>query len=148
MPVDVITAIEIDKPREVVAAYAADPNNAPAWYDNIVSVDWKTDPPLAEGTRVAFVATFLGKRLAYTYKVIAWTAGEVLVMRADDGPFPMETHYRWEAVGAGRTRMTLRNVGEPAGLSRLAAPVMSMAMRRANRKDLAKLKDILDRQTS
>lgn len=42
------------------------------------------------------------------------------------------------------TRMTLRNNGEPAGFSRLAAPVMATAMRRAMTKDLAALKRILE----
>ena len=40
--------------------------------------------------------------------------------------------------------MTLRNRGEPAGFKRFAAPVMALAMRRANEKDLARLKRILE----
>jgi hypothetical protein len=40
--------------------------------------------------------------------------------------------------------MTLRNRGEPSGFSKLAAPALAAAMRRANRKDLARLKDILE----
>lgn len=145
MPVDVVTTIEIDRPREDVAAFASDPDNATTWYENIASVEWETEPPVAVGSRVAFVAHFLGRRLAYTYRVEVLEPGERLVMRTSQGPFPMETTYRWEDTPAGGTRMTLRNQGEPAGFSRVAAPVMAAQMRRANRKDLERLKLILER---
>jgi hypothetical protein len=126
-----------------VAAYAADPANAPDWYENIESAELQTAPPLAVGARIAFVARFLGRRLAYTYEVREYAPGERLVMSTADGPFPMETTYVWEQV-AGGTRMTLRNRGEPSGFSRVAGPAMAAAMRRANRKDLERLKEILE----
>src|SRR3954452_20582030 len=140
MRVEVVTQITIDRPKAVVAAYAADPDNAPSWYVNIKSVQWKTPRPLGEGSRVAFVAKFLGRRLAYTYEIVEWMPGERLVMRTAEGPFPMETQYTWEATPDGRCAMTLRNHGEPEGFSKFAAPLMSRAMRRANQKDLAQLK--------
>ena len=143
-PVDVRTEIEIDRPREEVAAYAADPGNAAAWYENIKSVEWKTEPPLAVGSRIAFVAEFLGRRLAYTYEVEAIDPGTRLLMRTADGPFPMETTYTWEAAPGGATKMTLRNRGEPSGFSKVWSPLMARAMRRANRKDLRRLKDLLE----
>jgi uncharacterized membrane protein len=145
MPVDVLTDIVIDRPSDLVATYAADPSNAPEWYVNINSVEWKTPPPLALGSRVAFVAQFLGRRLAYTYEIVELVPGRRLVMRTAEGPFPMETSYVWEAQGESRTRMTLRNRGEPAGFSKLVGPLMAAAMRRANRKDLACLKALLER---
>lgn len=144
MTVDVLTEIDIHRPVAEVAAYAADPTNAPEWYANIDSVEWETDPPLAVGSAVAFVARFLGRRLAYTYDFVELVSGERLVMRTAQGPFPMETTYTWGPTTGGGTRMTLRNRGEPAGFSRLTAPFMAPAMRRANRKDLAKLKTILE----
>ena len=145
MPVDVRTEIEIGRARSEVAAYACDPDNATSWYENIVAVEWKSPKPLAAGSRIAFVARFLGRRLAYTYEVETLVSGERLVMRTADGPFPMETTYIWADTADGGTRMTLRNRGQPAGFSRLAAPLMAPAMRRANRKDLARLKAILER---
>jgi uncharacterized protein YndB with AHSA1/START domain len=144
MAVDVRTEIVIDCPRERVSVYAADPNNVTAWYENIERVEWKTAPPLAVGSRVAFVAGFLGRRLSYTYEIAELEPQERLVMRTADGPFPMETTYTWADADGGGTRMTLRNRGEPAGFSKLAAPMVARAMRRANRKDLARLKQILE----
>jgi uncharacterized membrane protein len=144
MAVDVLTDIVIDRPRDQVAAYAADPTHAPEWYVNIESVDWKTAPPVRVGSRMAFVARFLGRRLAYEYEVVELIPGERLVMRTAEGPFPMETTYTWDAVGKGQTRMTLRNRGEPTGFSKVGAPLMASAMRRANRKDLDRLKTLME----
>ena len=148
MPVDVRTEIVIGRPRDEVAAYAADPNNAPAWYENIKSVDWKTARPLTVGSRIAFVASFLGRRLAYTYEVETLVPGERLVMSTPEGPFAMETTYTWQDTPDSGTMMTLRNRGEPTGFSKVAAPMLALAMRRANRKDLTRLKEILESPTS
>jgi uncharacterized protein YndB with AHSA1/START domain len=145
MPVDVITEMVIDRPPAQVAAYAGDPSNAPRWYVNIKSVEWKTPPPMRVGSELAFVAQFLGRRLAYTYEVVDLIPGRRLVMKTAQGAFPMETTYTWDPVGEGQTRMTLRNRGEPAGFSKIAAPFMAAVMRRANRKDLALLKTLLER---
>jgi uncharacterized membrane protein len=142
--VDVLTETVIERPREEVAAFAADPSNAPAWYVNIDSVEWRTPPPVAVGSRMEFSARFLGRTLVYTYEIADLVPGERLVMRTAEGPFPMETTYTWEALDGDRTRMTLRNQGEPSGFTSVAAPMMAAAMRRANRKDLAKLKALLE----
>jgi Polyketide cyclase / dehydrase and lipid transport len=142
--VDVVTEIEIARPRVEVAAYAADPDNATAWYENIERAEWRTEPPLAPGSRVAFVARFLGRTLAYTYEVRELVSGEKLVMATAEGPFPMETTYTWEDVPGG-TRMSLRNRGEPRGFAKVGAPMVKAAMRRANRKDLQRLKSLLER---
>lgn len=143
MAVDVLTEIVITRPAAVVAAYAADPSNAPAWYENITSVTWETGPPLQVGSQIAFTARFLGRRLAYTYEITDFSPAERLVMRTAQGPFPMETTYTWQAIDDRSTRMTLRNHGEPAGFSKLTAPLMATAMRSANRKDLRTLRAIL-----
>ncbi|MQA61623.1 MAG: hypothetical protein GEU86_09015, partial [Actinophytocola sp.] len=121
MAVDVMTEIVIDRPCADVAAYAADPSNAPEWYVNIKAVRWETPPPVAVGSRLAFQAQFLGRTLAYTYEIVELVPGERLVMRTAQGPFPMETTYTWEPVDAGRTRMTLRNRGEPSGFAKIGA---------------------------
>jgi hypothetical protein len=142
--VDVVTAIEIARPRAEVAAFAVDPDNATAWYENIEAVEWQSSRPLGVGTRLAFVARFIGRRLAYTYEVAEFVPGERFVVRTAQGPFRMETTYTWEDAGDRATQMTLRNRGEPAGFAKLTAPMVAAAMRRANRKDLERLKAMLE----
>jgi uncharacterized membrane protein len=136
--VDVTTAIEIARPRAEVAAYAADPENATTWYENIKAVERRS------AHSATFTAEFLGRRLTYTYEIVEDVPGERLVMRTAEGPFPMETTYTWSDVDGG-TQMTLRNRGEPKGFSKVAGPVLAIAMRRANRHDLERLKGILER---
>jgi len=143
MGVDVETELVIERPVSVVCEYAANPENAPEWYTNIDSAEWKTSPTLDVGSRVTFVAHFLGKRLSYTYEIAQWQPGEVLVMRTSEGPFPMETTYRWEETLEGHTLMKLRNRGKPSGFSRIAAPLMAKAMKRANEKDLIALRQVV-----
>lgn len=145
MAVDVVTETVINRPREEVAAYVTEPANAPKWYVNIGSAEWKTEPPIGLGSKFAFVAKFMGRELAYTYEVVEFVPDEKFVMRTAEGPFLMETTYAWTDAGDGGTRMTLRNRGEPRGFSRLFAPLMAMMMRRANTKDLARLKQTLER---
>lgn len=141
--IDVAVEAVIRRPPQVVAAYASDPSNAPEWYANISEVVWKSTPPLQVSSEVAFVARFLGRVLRYTYEVVEYTPTS-LVMRTAQGPFPMETSYRYESTPEGHTRMTLRNRGTPTGFSRLVSPFMRMAMRRANRRDLEALKRRLE----
>ena len=144
MMVDVVTETVIRRPIGKVAAYASNPDHVRDWYVNIKEVEWKTAPPVAVGSQVAFVATFLGRGLSYTYEIVELVPGEKLVMRTAEGPFPMETTYTWETTPEGFTRMTLRNRGMPTGFSRWVAPLMVQAMRRANKKDLACLKALLE----
>ena len=112
MSVDVETEVEIARPRSEVASFASDPDNATSWYQNIKSVEWESPKPLTVGSRIAFRAQFLGRRLVYTYEVREMVPGERFVQGTAQGPFPMETTYTWEDTPDGGTRMRLRNRGE------------------------------------
>ncbi|SDN41436.1 Polyketide cyclase / dehydrase and lipid transport [Paenibacillus sp. yr247] len=145
--VDVLTEITINCPRDKVSDYAANPDHAPEWYVNIHSAVWQTPKPLKVGSKVAFKAAFLGKQLSYVYQMAEYIPGKKLVMRTADGPFPMETTYTWEIAEGNSTRMTLRNKGNPTGFSMLFAPFMSLMMKRANNKDLKKIKFLLEKSS-
>ncbi|RJQ67606.1 ATPase [Pseudonocardiaceae bacterium YIM PH 21723] len=140
MPIDILTEILIRVPRDQVADFAADPSNAPEWSAFISSVKWQTRPPLSVGSRLGFVASLLGRHLEYTYEIVDYQPGERLVMATRN----LETTYAWFPEN-GATRMTLRNRGELPGLARVTAPMLSVALRRTNRKDLVALKALLER---
>ncbi|KAA3621380.1 MAG: ATPase [Bacteroidetes bacterium] len=142
--VDVLTKIIIEKPIQEVADYASNPDNAPEWYVNIKTAEWKSPKPLRVGSLVTFTAHFLGRALTYTYEFIELIPGQKLVMRTAEGPFPMETTYTWEAINENTTQMTLRNTGSPSGFSKLMAPFMASMMKKANNKDLRRIKKIIE----
>ena len=142
--VDVLTEIEIKSPVERVSEYAANPDNAPEWYVNIDSAEWLTEKPLNHGSRIAFKAKFLGRELAYIYEIVEYVPGMKMVMQTSEGPFPMKTTYIWEAIDSNTTLMTLRNQGEPSGFSKLISPFMATMMKKANMKDLKKIKGIIE----
>ncbi len=141
--VDVITQIIINKSLNEVSAFACNPDNAPLWYVNIKSVEWKTEKPLKLNSQIAFVAHFMGKKLSYTYEIVEMNENK-FAMRTAEGPFPMETTYTFKKINNNITEMSLRNCGNPTGFSKFFAPFMSMMMRNVNMKDLKKLKSILE----
>jgi uncharacterized membrane protein len=142
--VDVLTEIIINNPIEKVSTYASNPENAPEWYVNIQSAEWKTEKTVQKGSQIAFKASFLGRELAYIYEITEFQPGEKLSMKTSTGPFPMETIYTWESIGRDVTRMTLQNRGNPTGFSKVFSPFMATMMKRANIKDLKKIKEILE----
>src|SRR3954467_8553609 len=85
VPVDVCVQTIIERTVSEVAAFAADPTNAPRWYANIASVDWRTPPPQDVGSRTDFVAHFLQRKIAYTYEVVGLQPTRELVMRTAQG---------------------------------------------------------------
>ena len=145
---DVTVATIFDAPRALVAAVSGDPDQAMRWYANIRSVRWRGPSELVEGARIDFVARFLGRQLAYTYVIVDLVPQERMVMRTEDGPFPMETTYTWwdeEPGGTGRPRtgMSVRNAGRPSAMTTLASGAVTLGMKRAMRRDLERLRLVL-----
>ena len=148
MTVDVAVTTVIERPIDEVSEFAGDPSNAPTWYRRIASAEWQTDPPITLGSCITFRARFLGRDLVYTYEVVEYTPGTQVAMRTSEGPFPMRTTYTWRPLSERATHMTLRNDGEPRGFSKLVAPILAPAMRRAMTQDLAQLKRLLEQRSS
>src|SRR6185436_6158027 len=98
------------------------------------------------GSQIVFKAKFMGKALVYIYEIAEYAAERKMVMKTLTGPFPMETIYTWETIEGNITRMSLQNKGNPGGLFRLLTPLFSFAIRKANNKDLQRLKQIIEKE--
>ena len=121
MNTDVTAEIEIGLPRVEVAIYATDASNDPLWIGGVVESGVLSDGPVRQGTCVARVAKFLGKRIEYINEVIEYDPGVRLVMKSVSGPFPMTVSYEFkEAEGGTLTQIHVR--GDAEGFFKLAAP--------------------------
>jgi uncharacterized membrane protein len=143
--VDVTTEIIIHLPKEKVAEFASDPDNAPKWYVNIESVEWLTEKPLKAGSQLVFRAKFMGRHLQYIYEAVEYIPGQKLVMHTVNTAYVMETTYGWQAVDENTTCMTLCNRGIPPGLSKILTPIVAIAIKQTNHRDLKRLKLLLEK---
>ena len=142
--VNVSSEIIIDAPVDKVVEYTSNPDNAPEWYVNIKSAEWKTPKPMMVGSLIIFKARFLGRDLNYTYEITEFIPNQKLIMQTAEGPFPMQTTYLWEAIDENHTKMILKNAGNPSGFYKLFAPVIAKMMKKENEKDLMLLKKIIE----
>lgn len=142
--VSVKTEIIINKPIVEVSTYAADPNNYSEWCDNIVSVQWKTPKPMQLNSKIAYKSQFLGKLHSYTYEVVFIEKNKKMIMKIKDGSFPLSTTFHWNSIDENTTIMTIINLGKPKILSTIISPFMSFIVKYLNRKDLKKIKRILE----
>lgn len=147
--VDITVRTVYEAPRELVAGVAGDPAQAPRWQSSVQEVRWHAEPVVTLGVRLDLVTHFLKRELSYTYEVVDWIPGERLVLRTDQGPVPMELTYIWwdeddeQETGQPRTGMSLRQVGRPRGLTTLGTGAVSLGLKRAMRRDLERLREVL-----
>jgi uncharacterized membrane protein len=141
MSTDVSVERRVERPRDEVAAYAADWRNDEEWIGALDEVRLVQEEPL----QVARVASFLGKRIEYVNEVVEHEPGRRLVMRSVKAPFPMTVTYEFEDAGDGASVMRIRTQGDASGFYRLAGPLLARAVKRGLERDLGQLKERLER---
>jgi Polyketide cyclase / dehydrase and lipid transport len=136
MSIDITAEVHVRRDPGVVAAYMTDPANETQWIGGLREATLLGDPPIAAGSRVRRVASFLGKRIEYVNEVVALDESR-LDMRSVVAPFPMQITYTFEPRDGGTT---VRNHVRGGG-ARLLAPLV----RRNVQRDLERLRDVLER---
>ena len=142
MGINAVAEIHIARPRGHVKDYVVNPENDAVWIGGIRSAHMLTEPPVGVGTKVARVASFMGKRIEYAPEVVAYEPSSLLTMKTDK-PFDMLISYEFEDCEGG-TLARVRIQGGGSGFFKLAAPLLSPAVKRNIRGDLRNLKAILE----
>ena len=145
MPVDVTATATIDCPCHEVVAYLRDPANDTSWIGGLRSARLLTPGPVAVGSQVERVASFLGRRVDYVNEITELT-GERLAMRSVRSPFPMRVTYGHRPTGDNATEVSVRVEGDAGRYYALLAPLLGVAVRRSNTRDLRNLKQVLGKQ--
>jgi carbon monoxide dehydrogenase subunit G len=89
------------------------------------------------------VGHFLGRRLELTLEVTVYELNQRFGMRVVGGPLKFAGIRHLEPVSEG-TRVTFFGSGGSGGLFKLAEPLLEAAASRQLRRDLAKLKEVLE----
>lgn len=145
--IDVTAATTIAAQRDQVARYVMDHRNDPVWIGGISESELLGEPPIAVGSRVRRVASFLGKRIEYVNEVTRLEPGSLLEMRSVKSPFPMVATYAFEDAADG-TEASVRVQGDPSALYRIAGPLLTRQVRKSLRGDLEALTRILENEAA
>jgi uncharacterized membrane protein len=144
MSIDVTAQVHVRRPRDQVAAYMTDPANDPEWIGGLRSARKLGEGPLAEGSRVARVASFMGRRVEYVNEIVRLDPARELDMRSVKAPFPMRITYTFEDRDGGT--VVHNRVRGGGGLFSLGSPLFAPMVRRNVQKDLERLRDVLETQ--
>jgi carbon monoxide dehydrogenase subunit G len=133
--------ILIDRARDDVFAFLADPENDRQWRDGVL--DLKRVSGEGVGARYAQgVKGPGGRRIAADIEITELTPGETIAFQTIGGP--VRPHGRYLLIAAdGRTRVRFELEAEIRGLKRLMAPIVQKTMN-DEVGQLAKLKDVIE----
>jgi uncharacterized membrane protein len=143
MAVDVTATGTIGRPREEVAAYLRDPANDISWIGGLRSARLLTPGPVAVGSQVERVASFLGRRVEYVNEITELN-GERLAMRSVRSPFPMRVTYGHRDAGGAATEVSVRVEGDAGRFYAVLGPLLGLAVRRSIGRDLRNLRQVLE----
>jgi hypothetical protein len=146
MSLDVTATIDIDATPAAVASVQFDPDRDPEWIGGVNRIERVTPGPVARGSQVRRIGSFLGRPIVWLMAVVAFEPDRLVAMHALESPFPMDVDYRLEPIDDGRrTRASIRIRGEGRGMYGLPGWLTGPMVRRSVQGDLRRLKAIVER---
>jgi uncharacterized protein YndB with AHSA1/START domain len=142
----VIGYVDISCGAADVFAYVSDQTNGPAWQQGLVEVRRTTDGAIGVGTKHTFVRRLGRRQVTGDNEYVEFEPGRrvVFTFTSSDG-LTGKGWYEVDALGTHLTRLDYGVEIRLQGLTRLASPLIERSIRREDREDTARLKEILER---
>jgi carbon monoxide dehydrogenase subunit G len=139
-------SIEIKCPTERVFTYAADIKNLPAWQPTFSEIEQTSPGIIGIGTTFKGKAKAMGRRMAWTSKVTECVPNKKWSEEISAGSMLIKYQITYNPIVAG-TKMSEIFEIQVGGILKLFAPMMVSSMRKQEKVNLAKLKEILEAKT-
>jgi uncharacterized protein YndB with AHSA1/START domain len=137
-------SIVIDRSPDDVFAFLAVRDNDPVWMSAVEESNWlDSSARLAVGRRGRMALKMFGRRTEYVDEVTAFEPGRRIAHRTVEGPFQLSTACLCVPDGDSCRTTVVADAEKMFG--RFVDPLVARLMRRGFRKDLVKLKSILEK---
>jgi len=134
----------IDKPVKDVFAFITNPANMAKWNSAVVSMEQITPGAVGLGTKFKNVGEMMGRRIEGQMEVVAFEPDSKYGFQMNAGPMQINVTITFKTVGTG-TKLSLNAQGNPAGVFKLAEPVMQGRVKSMMEENLARLKSVLEK---
>jgi len=134
----------IDKPVKDVFAFITNPANMAKWNSAVVSMEQITPGAVGLGTKFKNVGEMMGRRIEGEMQVVAFEPDSKYGFQMNAGPMQINVTITFKTVGTG-TKLSLNAQGNPAGVFKLAEPVMQGRVKSMMEENLARLKSVLEK---
>jgi len=135
--------IEIERSPADVFAYLADVSHLTEWQSGVHSAAIEGDGVAREGARMRESRTLLGKELTTTLEIVEFDPPRLFTLKALDGPAQLTVRHELERTGDD-TELTVVVEGEAKHVPGFAAGLMMRGAERQFRKDVERLKRVLE----
>jgi hypothetical protein len=140
----VTSNLEVHRSAAEAFRFIADAENNPRWQKGMRSCRWTTTPPIRVGSVYEQQAMFLRKSIVSTFEVVRFEPDQSITIRTVTSTFPIEVTRSVTPLGTDRCRVSAVVRGDPAGVFRIATPLLRPLVQRSVRADYRRLKALLE----
>ena len=141
------TSAIIERSAADVWATLIDFPGVPRWERGPIEVRQLTEGPPGVGTRLVARRVFAGRESRLESVIVAWDEGRSATMALVGGPLnDVRATYAVEPAGSHRSVVTYRGEGRLRMPSALLTPVVPLIGRAVARRNLRRLKELLERR--